>query len=487
MRTPPPKRLPTLLPAVVAHELRLLYRDRTLVVIAVLLAAAVFWGVRTGETAATSRSQLAEEAVRDEARIFADFELQARPTEALEVGSSGFDPATNAGILASFYPRIAVLPPADLAALSIGQSDVYPPYFRVTAERRDSFLDATELANPLHLLVGAFDLSFVVVYILPLFLVLLSHDMLAAERGSGTLAQVMAQPIRLRTVILGKVIARAFPIALLVALTMLAIGLEGGLATSDGWLRLGLWAALVTGYGLFWLGLGASLDRLGQSPATNAVALACLWLTLLFVAPAAAQIAVSRFAPIPPRTELAIATRDAETRSRRPVELLRAYYREHPDRYPTHPDFDVNVYDFPLYWFAIQREVDRLMHETLAAYDRAVADRRSLVSRVQAALPPVLAQESLNDLAGTGQARHRRFLQQVEAFHREHIAFFEPLIVSKTDLRREDYARMPRFVFVEEPSRPLALRVGGKISILWELAVALLALACLRRSRSPIA
>lgn len=466
---------------VITHELRLMLRDRTLIVLSVLLAMSALWGLRTGTAAADARSRLAAEARQDEARTFAELERQAQPTDDLDVGSSGFDPSTNPAILALFYPRIAVLPPAPLAELSVGQSDVYPPYFRVTAERKDSFLDATELANPLHLLTGSFDLAFVVVYVLPLLLLLLTHDMLAGERGNGTLAQVMAQPIDVRTVLVGKLVARAYPIAVVVIVTLLALSLSGRLDTPATWLRFGSWTAVVAVYGTFWLALGAVVDRLGRSPATNAVVLAGLWLVLVLIGPAATHMAVSHATPVPPRTELVVHTRDAETRSRRPVELLEAYYREHPDRYPSHPEFNLSVYDFPLYWFAIQREVDRLMQPTLARYEDAFEDRQRLVRRAQFVLPPVLAQEAMNEIAGTGFTRHRQFLEQVDAFHRTHIDFFEPLVVTKTNLSPTAYALMPRFAFEEESPRRLVARVRMRAAALLVLTAMLLALVFLPR------
>lgn len=302
--------------------------------------------------------------------------------------------------------------------------------------------------------------------------------MLAGERGSGTLAQVMAQPLDLRTIVFAKLIARAYPIAILVIVPALALILSGRLGTSATWLRFGLWAALVTTYGAFWLAVGASVDRLRRSPTTNAVVLAGLWLALVVITPAATHIAVSRAEPVPPRTELVVATRAAETKSRRPIELLEAYYREHPERYPSHPEFDLDVYDFPLYWFAIQREVDRLMQPTLASYDDAIEDRQRLVRRLEFALPPVLVQQTLNDLAGTGLARNRRFLEQIDAFHQTHIEFFEPLVVSKMQLRQADYADMPRFIFREEPSTRLLTRVGVSVGALLALSAALLGFAC---------
>jgi hypothetical protein len=167
----------------------------------------------------------------------------------------------------------------------------------------------------------------------------------------------------------------------------------------------------------------------------------------------------SRTSPVPPRTELLIATRDAHTDARRPVELLREYYQANPEHYPTHPAFDLEVYDFPLQWAAIQREIDRQLEPMVRQYDQALAEQDWLTRRVRLAMPVPLALETFNDLAGSGLHRHQRFTEQVLLFHDEHRAFYEPLIFSKTSLTRDDYDWMPTFVFAEEGAADTARRV----------------------------
>ena len=56
------------------------------------------------------------------------------------------------------------MPPGSLAALSIGQSDLLPYYFRMTTEARENVTSGAELENPQRLLTGRFDLAFVLIY-----------------------------------------------------------------------------------------------------------------------------------------------------------------------------------------------------------------------------------------------------------------------------------------------------------------------------------
>jgi hypothetical protein len=80
-----------------------------------------------------------------------------------------------------FGPRYAMLPPAPLTPLAIGQSDLLPYYFKVSTDARETMLAATEIENPQRLLAGRFDLAFVAVFLYPL----LMRTIPSSRRRSG--------------------------------------------------------------------------------------------------------------------------------------------------------------------------------------------------------------------------------------------------------------------------------------------------------------
>jgi ABC-2 type transport system permease protein len=82
-----------------------------------------------------------------------------------------------------------------------------------------------------------------------------------------------------------------------------------------------------------------------------------------------------------------------------------------------------------------------------------------LVDRFRFLSPAIVTQAALNDLAGTGGARYRHFLAQVEAFHQQWQAYFNPRIVQKAHLRADDYDHFPTFMFMEESTASITRRV----------------------------
>src|SRR4030095_593469 len=102
-----------------------------------------------------------------------------------------------------------------LSALSVGQSDLYPYYFKVSRQSKQTFVTNDEIENPTNLLAGRFDLSFVIIYLLPLLILALSYNLISAEREQGTLAMMMSQPVALRSFVAGKVGLRGIVVLLL--------------------------------------------------------------------------------------------------------------------------------------------------------------------------------------------------------------------------------------------------------------------------------
>ena len=106
-------------------------------------------------------------------------------------------------------------------------------------------LDVTkylELENPVSLMTGSLDIAFVVIFLLPIFILAMSYDLLSSEKERGTLAMILAHPISLRELLASKIIARAgMLMAVVLALGLIALFSVGtDLGSADTWARFGL-------------------------------------------------------------------------------------------------------------------------------------------------------------------------------------------------------------------------------------------------------
>lgn len=455
-----------MLTRIIQHEFRNLSRDRTLWIIVGLLAVIVGYGVFNGASWVHFQKETIRQVTTDEAQKFAAIR---NDIVKLDNGSAQpvpfADPRDPAFAGRNIGQRYAIMPPAPLAALSIGQSDLYPYYFRITTRSKQAFINADEIENPNNLLAGRFDLAFVIVYLYPLLILVLSYNLLSAEKENGQLAMVGAQPVSLRTIVLGKIALRAGVIlALSIGFSLIGILLSntgfssGSSNSSEVVLRLGLWVVVVTAYGAFWFAVAVAINALGKSSATNAVVLSGMWLLFVLIVPSLVNLTATTFYPVPSRVELINAIRDASNEATAEgSNLLSKYYEDHPELIAEAKNQDPTGFAFRFY--ATQEKVDRSIEPVLRRFDEQLIRQQTLVDRARFLSPAIVTQEALNDIAGTSGSRYRHFLEQVNSYHESWKSFFVPKVFRQMKLNLADYDQMPKFVWQEEKLSSVTNRV----------------------------
>lgn len=285
------------------------------------------------------------------------------------------------------------------------------------------------------------------------------HSTSNAIMEQGTLALMMSQPVALRSFVAGKIGLRAIVVLLLAIGFSLAGFLIGGVKlTSEGaWWRLLFWIGVVVAYGSFWFALAIAVNAFGKSSATNALALAGLWLVFVLLIPSLLNVAVTSVYPVPSRVEMIQATRRASAEATaKGSQLLAKYFEDHPE---LTAGGKADPSDFYTRAIATQDETERLVQPVVDHFDRQVIGQQSLVDRFRYLSPAIVAQAALNDVAGTSVARYRHFLVLVDEFHQSWKSYFNPRIVRKERFGAGDYDRFPNFAFHEEHSGAVAQRI----------------------------
>ena len=191
-----------------ALDLRRLTRSAgTAAAIILLLVLGIYVAWRGGRDAEAARSSLtaAETAYADQL----DFLLSVYP------------PATDAGEVLYYLAFPAPQPPLPVSPLARGRAAVETESLRIRLLALEGQLYEHETVNPRLAAAGYLDLAFLLVALLPLFIIAVSYDLVSGEREGGTwnLVRLFAPPRRL---LVAKLASRAMLVGAVAALLMAA-------------------------------------------------------------------------------------------------------------------------------------------------------------------------------------------------------------------------------------------------------------------------
>jgi ABC-2 type transport system permease protein len=471
---------------VVRHEWRLLATDGSLWLLITIFAVAIAYGTFNGVRWVRFQQDATAEAAREERERHAAQEATIARLNSGELKLSPFaDPRNPQSAGGRLGARYAVMPPAPLAALSVGQSDLLPYYFKVTSDSKENVTAGAELENPYRLLTGRFDLAFVLIYLYPLLVLAFSYNLLSAEKEHGTLSLTLSQPVSVATLALGKLAVRFVVFLVTVAALGAAASVVAGVDLSQEGVaaRALLWLASVVAYGLLWFALAILVSSFGRSSSTNAMVLAALWLGFVILVPSMLNMGATTLYPVPSRVEMVQAVRDASDEANtQGAALLARYYQDHPELAVGGADQAMN--DFNMIRLAVTADVEARVRPVLERYEGRLAAQQQMVSRLRLLSPAILMQDALNDISGTGTARHQHFLQQVGLFHDSWRRHFVPLIFRKATV--EDYDALPSFVYGEEPERTARSRIMSSIGFMLVPALVVSLVGITRLKRFPV-
>ena len=471
------------------QEWRLLRAERTLWILAALIAFLTGYGVYNGSSFVRSERRTLAATEQEQRERIAKLRNDLRRIEAGLAQPKGFlDPRSAASIGNVTAVPYVSLPPAPLAAFSLGQSDLYPYYYKVGLRSRSAITSADEIENPVNLLAGRFDLAFVIVFLFPLLILALTYNVLSAERENGTLALALSQPLSVASLIGRKIAFRALLLVTLVIVLAIGSAFWSGVDFSQPglWLRLCLWMAAVACYSAFWFGLAVGVNALGYSSGTNALTLTTIWLVMVLLVPTTVNLLAATLYPVPSRVEMIQAMRDASTQaSQKGSMILARYYEDHPDLVTATGASKKTDYASTTY--AVQLEVDRVTQPVIAEFDAQVNRQQAFVDRFRFLSPAILTQAALNDISGTGIARYRHFLHLFDKFLSRWQSFFFARVFQQVLFKSADLATFPRFTYRDEPTETMILRVLVNLAGVLALTVVVSLWTARRLSRFSVA
>ncbi|MEO1486003.1 MAG: DUF3526 domain-containing protein [Bacteroidota bacterium] len=428
------------------YELKLLLRSKWIqllsVVLLMLFGFATYNGLQTVEKRENDISAARMEVKESDAMMV---KLLDSVEQGLTVSVPRWTIPSSPMAVGNYHPRVAAMDPEPMAFVATGQADLFTHYVKPKVSGDDFAMNFAEMTSPVQLLFGSFDLAFVVVYLLPLLIIAFSYNVLSAEKESGSLRLLAAQPLRLQTWVLQKLGLRFFWMFVLVMISTLVVFLLSGIHPFEQGVRFWSLFGLIMAYTLFWFALAFLVNLWVGSSAKNAVALLGLWIVFVLLAPSALNQLGNTLYPMPSRTLMINEMRQLKAEmTEKQDEILNNFLRDHPE-------YAINDTTQSRGFYHRYMASQKLVREELAplvnSYEDQLKKQQNWINVFKWISPAIIAQESLNRMAGTSTQDYENFRNQVVAFAGDWRNHLIPLLFNNEKFTTKDVAGLPEFRF----------------------------------------
>ena len=457
-------------PVIIKLEKAALLKDKTNQVLLILFFALCVYAVLQGS--AQRRTSLAEQD-----NFLTEEEQKATAWRdqivALEEGRTSLedDPYIGLAMRVSFPAVKRTAPLQDLAA---GVTDVKPSFAAISQWRSiEQQFDRYQYQSPIGTAAGAFDMVFVIVFVMPFVLILLSYDVLADDKDRGRLDLLLAQPFTEKQLVATRLVFRSFLVLACVLASILLAALIGGQGDDNRLPYILQFFALTLAYLLFWVGVMYWVSSWRKTSETTVVVLIGFWVLNCVVGPAILSATAQTLYPAPSRLD---ALNEARTVAN---DVYQAKADVMKGMLMDHPDLSLDDYSLPEFIrtnYVITRSVDEAIKPALDRFDSVQQQRLGFLKLFQYLSPAALTMQSLNQVAGTDLHSYLDYERSVRSYKMSLSEALSQPILAGRRVTVEEYDGLPKFKTDDEPMGWGAMKIIIPAGFLVLFALVLLVL-----------
>ena len=303
----------------------------------------------------------------------------------------------------------ATKPVGALGHMAIGNTEILPARVNLSPLNNQNLLVGRYgFENPTTLTLSRFDLAFFIIVVLPLLMIALSFDIVAADRTRGTINMLMAELVSKRVIVITRLLTRN---GILVAITALS-SLTAIFADNSGdSLHALLWLIVLFVYSAFWLSLIYFVINNVSLSETTAASLVSLWVIFTFAIPALVTSITEIMYPLPSNLASLSKAREAQSHAWKEYKTLTDEYLSE------HPELTVNKQEAPKFAHAYFTANEAEIEATSPLVTQSALNqfgRSELIKSLQFLSPAIIAQGTLFKVAGADfdRARFKNRLEQ---------------------------------------------------------------------------
>ncbi len=325
--------------------------------------------------------------------------------------------------------------PNQWAAFANGQRDVNPYLISVTMLGLEGQLYDTDINNPVSLLMGNMDLSFVFIFLFPLVIIAFTYNLLSEQKESGVWSLLKSQTEKSFAIIGRKFLVRLIIILTVAIVLFIVAKLYLGLPVDFTFLSV---FALTILYLCFWFALSFFFISLNRSSNFNASALIAVWVLICIVIPASLNLFLTRKYPVPEALQNVINQREGyhEKWDMAKEVTMKPFFEHYPQ---------LKKYPFPqektfswFWYYAMQQMGDDQALQSRLAIKHKLESRQHFTNNVALLFPTIQTQLGINKLAGSDLDNHLGFQEAARKYHEQIRLHFYPAIFQNQDVSSTD-------------------------------------------------
>lgn len=345
------------------------------------------------------------------------------------------------GSIAYYSFHLTYLPPSPLAFAAMGQRDTLPWKHRIRMLALEGQIYENDADNPELAFVGRFDFAFLMAALVPLFVIILLHDLRASERTGGRHDLLITTAQKQSSLWLCRAVVMVGLLAVAVVLPFVVGALYSGASIASVISTVVLCVALM----VFWSVLSFYVARQDVSGPKVASILLGVWLVTTVVIPSVTEHTSNALIEGPSGGDIVLAQREAVNDAwDLPFEQTFTPFLE---RHPQWTDFTEMKAQFDWKWYyAFQQVGDQKAEPLSLAYRQVTEQKDNLASLAAWASPAMLFQRGLTRLAKTDLQSAMAYEAQIRQFHGELRAFYYPYLFQFTEYEQSVLQGRPEFV-----------------------------------------
>jgi ABC-2 type transport system permease protein len=369
------------------------------------------------------------------------------------------------------------------AALFVGESQSSMVATKIRATALQSQIFNREIVNPSQQRAGGLDLGFVLVYLLPLVIGIMTVTLISDEQHAGRWRLLNALPKSAFSQVCKQIALRFAVIWLLIFSLLVSAALLLSLPFDAIF-----WVVLLATslYMLFWFSVAGFIMSFGKSSVVNSLAYLSGWVVFAMLIPGAVHLYLSNQfhseAPLKMSLEQRMVLNNGWDQDQNKQATLDEFLKHEPDWQDTAPLGDA----FEWKWYYAQQHMsDLAVHEQWQSYLKNNELRYAQLQALSVLSPALYFQLKLNQLANTSSREQAQYQQQVVNYHKEIRHFFYDYLFFNKKISKEDIDNFIMF----DPKTSINMSSTAQnmwsvfLSMLCVFAIALVAILRLKKLR----